>query len=50
VKDQSIGLLHLVPSFLRGNFRRHAEDYSIPSFVAAMRERLDRVWLTKYPA
>jgi hypothetical protein len=30
VKDQSIGLLHLVPSFLRGNFRRHAPDYSTP--------------------
>ena len=28
VKDQGIGLLHVVPGFLRGNFRRHAPDYS----------------------
>jgi len=30
VKDQGIGVLHLVSSFLRGNFRRHAPDYSMP--------------------
>jgi len=30
VKDQGIGVLHLVCSFLRGNFRRHAPDYSMP--------------------